>query len=138
MIGLEPRWVEYFAQIAQNVSGRSTCGRRHIGAVLVDWRTKKILGHGRNGVLLRGGRCDEGACPRGQKTHDELAPYSDYTDCMAPHAEVQAWRDAMKTYSGVTMPAREGLVMIVNAVPCEPCQAFLETRVGTVVVVDEP
>jgi dCMP deaminase len=43
-----PGWDEYFMQIAQLVSKRSTCLRRKVGAVLV--KDKRILATGYNGA----------------------------------------------------------------------------------------
>lgn len=62
-----PSWDEYFLSIAREVATRSTCTRRHVGAVLV--REKRILTTGYNGsppgqehcidvgCLLEDGRC---------------------------------------------------------------------------------
>ena len=42
-------WNEYFMNIAEQVATRSTCNRRHIGAVIA--RDKTILSTGYNGSL---------------------------------------------------------------------------------------
>ncbi len=44
---IRPSWDEYFLGIAREVASRSTCTRRHVGAVLV--RDKRILTTGYNG-----------------------------------------------------------------------------------------
>lgn len=66
---MRPSWDEYFLSIAREVATRSTCARRHVGAVIV--REKRILCTGYNGsppgqphctdpgvgCLMEGGRC---------------------------------------------------------------------------------
>ncbi len=70
-----PSWDDYFMDIAEQVSGRSTCLRRHIGAVLV--KDKRILATGYNGVPSGLAHCDEVGCLREQRniasgSHHEL------------------------------------------------------------------
>lgn len=62
-----PSWDDYFLSIAREVATRSTCARRHVGAVIV--RDRRILCTGYNGsppgqahcvdvgCLLEDGRC---------------------------------------------------------------------------------
>jgi dCMP deaminase len=50
-------WDEYFMAIAGEVSTRSTCDRKHVGAVIV--REKMILATGYNGSIRGLGHCDE-------------------------------------------------------------------------------
>jgi len=50
-------WDEYFMNIAREVSTRSTCDRKFVGAVLV--RDKCILATGYNGSIRGLGHCDE-------------------------------------------------------------------------------
>lgn len=50
-------WEHYFMKIAQQVSTRSTCSRKHIGAVIV--RDKTILSTGYNGSIRTLAHCDE-------------------------------------------------------------------------------
>jgi dCMP deaminase len=50
-------WHEYFMRIAEQVATRSTCNRKHIGAVIV--RDKTILSTGYNGSLRGAPHCDE-------------------------------------------------------------------------------
>ena len=42
-------WDEYFMRIAREVAGRSTCDRKHVGAVVV--RDRNILSTGYNGSI---------------------------------------------------------------------------------------
>src|SRR5215213_697040 len=50
-------WDQYFMQIAREVATRSTCDRKHVGAVIV--RDKNILATGYNGSIRGLGHCDE-------------------------------------------------------------------------------
>ena len=50
-------WNEYFMKIAEQVATRSTCDRKHVGAVIV--RDKTILSTGYNGSLRRAPHCEE-------------------------------------------------------------------------------
>jgi dCMP deaminase len=50
-------WDEYFMNIAREVSTRSTCDRKFVGAVIV--RDKCILATGYNGSIRSLGHCDE-------------------------------------------------------------------------------
>jgi len=57
LLGLHPRpsWEEYFMDITHLVAKRSTCVRRHVGALLV--KDKKILATGYNGAPARLEHC---------------------------------------------------------------------------------
>jgi dCMP deaminase len=50
-------WDEYFMNIAHEVAKRSTCDRKHVGAVIV--RDKIILATGYNGSIRGLPHCDE-------------------------------------------------------------------------------
>ena len=50
-------WERYFINIAGEVASRSTCDRKHVGAVIV--RDKVILSTGYNGSLRGLPHCDE-------------------------------------------------------------------------------
>ncbi len=57
-----PSWDEYFLEVAQLVSKRSTCLRRHVGAVAV--RDKRILATGYNGAPSGLAHCADVGCIR--------------------------------------------------------------------------
>jgi dCMP deaminase len=57
-----PSWDEYFIQVAELVSSRSTCLRRKVGAVLV--KERRILATGYNGAPSGLAHCDETGCLR--------------------------------------------------------------------------
>src|SRR2546425_9437602 len=50
-------WHEYFMNIAKQAATRSTCDRKHVGAVIV--RDKTILSTGYNGSIRGMPHCDE-------------------------------------------------------------------------------
>ena len=50
-------WDQYFMNIAKEVATRSTCPRKHVGAVIV--RDKTILSTGYNGSIRGTEHCDE-------------------------------------------------------------------------------
>jgi len=77
-----PSWDEYFLEVAHLVAKRSTCLRRHVGAVAV--RDRRILATGYNGAPSGLAHCTDTGClreklkvPSGQR--QEL--------CRALHAE---------------------------------------------------
>jgi dCMP deaminase len=57
-----PTWDEYFIEITQQVARRSTCLRRHVGAVIV--KDKRILSTGYNGAPSGFAHCYETGCMR--------------------------------------------------------------------------
>lgn len=115
--GMKPRptWDEYFFKIAEVAALRSTCTRRQVGAVLVDWDTKMVLGLGYNGAPPGEPHCTDGACPRGLKSYDEVPAFSNYDNCIAVHAEVNALRAAPGS----------GNIMFITCQPCEDCHILL-------------
>lgn len=50
-------WDEYFMRIAVEVASRSTCDRKHVGAVIV--RDRNILSTGYNGSIAGMPHCDD-------------------------------------------------------------------------------
>ena len=57
-----PSWEEYFMEIAQCVSKRSTCIRRQVGAIII--KDKRILTTGYNGPPVNLPHCIETGCVR--------------------------------------------------------------------------
>jgi len=96
-------WHEYFMKIAEQVATRSTCDRKHIGAVIV--RDRTILSTGYNGSLRRAAHCDDAG-------HD-----IDNGHCVRTvHAEANAVAQAAK--NGVAINDSE---LYVTASPCLAC-----------------
>ncbi len=50
-------WNSYFMDIAEAVSTRATCDRKHVGAVIV--KDKRILATGYNGSMVGADHCDD-------------------------------------------------------------------------------
>ena len=91
-----PSKTQYYLNIAKAVSERSTCLRRHYGAVIV--KDDRIISTGYNGSAVGVDNCcDVGHCKR-----EELKiPHGErYEMCVAVHAEqnaiIQASADEMK------------------------------------------
>lgn len=103
-----PSWDDYFMAIAEQVSGRSTCLRRHTGAVLV--KDKRILSTGYNGVPSGLAHCEKVGCLRDQRN---IASGSHHELCRGIHAEQNA----------VIQAARHGIAIDGATVYCthQPC-----------------
>jgi dCMP deaminase len=96
-------WDEYFMSIAQVVASRSTCDRRHVGAVIV--RDRTILSTGYNGSI------------RGMPHCDEVGHLMENGHCVATiHAEANALVQAAR--NGVNI---SGGVIYITASPCWSC-----------------
>lgn len=80
-----PSWDEYFLNITRQVSERSTCLRRKIGAVLV--RDKRILATGYNGAPSGIKHCYEVGCLREARG---IASGERHELCRGLHAEQNA------------------------------------------------
>lgn len=96
-------WDEYFMNIAREVGTRSTCDRKHVGAVVV--RDRSILATGYNGSIRGLPHCD-----------DEGHLMEDGHCIRTVHAEanaiVQAARNGMRI---------DGSSIYVTASPCWGC-----------------
>lgn len=110
-----PSWDEYFLEMAQLISKRSTCLRRHVGAVAV--RDKRILATGYNGAPSGLKHCIEVGClrkklniPSGQR--HEL--------CRALHAEQNALIQA--SLYGISV---KGSTLYATNQPCVICAKML-------------
>lgn len=116
----------------------SRCLRKKVGAVLFD-NEGKFLSYGAN-VNPPGEPCDEGHCPRGQKTYEEQAADEPYSDCTATHAEKVAVELAKERLAGgppedavhavaqigVLVQLRGGTIVVTHE-PCHECQPWLES-----------
>ncbi|MBI2208511.1 cytidine/deoxycytidylate deaminase family protein [Candidatus Woesearchaeota archaeon] len=100
-------WEEYFMNIAKQVASRSTCDRKHVGAVIV--RDRTILSTGYNGSI------------RGMPHCDEVGHMMENGHCVATiHAETNAILQAAK--NGVMIDKGE---LYITASPCWPCFKML-------------
>jgi dCMP deaminase len=96
-------WSQYFMNIAKVVASRSTCGRKHVGAVIV--RDKTILSTGYNGSIRGLAHCDEEGC------------LVENNHCVRTvHAEANAIAQAAK--HGIAIDRAE---IYVTASPCFDC-----------------
>jgi len=80
-----PSWDAYFMELTDVVAKRSTCLRRHIGAVIV--RDKRILTTGYNGAPAGVKHCSEAGCLREQR---HIPSGERHELCRAIHAEQNA------------------------------------------------
>ncbi|MFN7971895.1 MAG: dCMP deaminase family protein [Acidobacteriota bacterium] len=96
-------WHVYFMNIARQAATRSTCDRKHVGAVIV--RDRTILSTGYNGSIRRMPHCDEVG-------HD-----MENGHCVGTvHAEANAIIQAAK--NGVAI---DGAEIYTTASPCWSC-----------------
>ncbi len=112
---MRPSWDEYFVQLAHQVATRSTCLRRHVGAVIV--RDKHILATGYNGAPSGLEHCEVVGClrermgiPSGQR--QEI--------CRGLHAEQNAIIQA--ALHGVST---KGAAIYVTHQPCITCAKMI-------------
>jgi dCMP deaminase len=106
---------EYFMEMAHLVAKRSTCLRRHVGAVLV--KDKRVLSTGYNGSPKGTLHCEVKGCIREQMnvpsgTRHEL--------CRGVHAEQNAIIQA--AYFGVSV---DGSTIYTTTYPCSMCAKIL-------------
>lgn len=107
---------DYYLFIARAVARRSTCIRRHYGAVIV--KDDRIISTGYNGAA-RGepNCCDVGTCWR--EAHN--IPHGErYEECVAVHAEDNAISQAGREALGATLYLW-GEDAQGNEIPAAPC-----------------
>lgn len=122
-----PDWDNYFINIAQLVSERSTCLRRKVGALLV--KEKRILATGYNGAPSGLKHCEMVGClreklgiPSGER--HEL--------CRGLHAEQNAIIQA--AYHGVSI---KGSILYVSCHPCSVCaKMIINSGIKKVVILE--
>ena len=116
-IAPRPSWDQYFMRIAEIVATRSTCLRRHVGAVIV--KDKSILSTGYNGAPAGFRHCsqDRGLCIR-----DRLKiPSGERAElCRALHAEQNAIVQA-----AVHAVSTKGACLYVTHQPCFICAKMI-------------
>ena len=103
MSSVRVSWDEYFMNIAREVATRSTCDRKHVGAVIV--RDKMILATGYNGSIRGLPHCDDVG-------HDMEDGHCVRTVHAEANAIVQAARNGARI---------DGAGIYVTASPCWPC-----------------
>ena len=112
-------WKDYFMNIAREVATRSTCDRKHVGAVIV--REKTILSTGYNGSIKGLPHCDEVGC--------EMV---DRHCVRTTHAEANAIVQAAK--NGIQINQSE---IYVTASPCYDCFKLIANAGIKIIYYDE-
>ena len=112
-------WKDYFMNIAREVATRSTCVRKHVGAVIV--REKTILSTGYNGSIKGLPHCDEVGC--------EMV---DGHCVRTTHAEANAIVQAAK--NGIQINQSE---IYVTASPCYDCFKLIANAGIEIIYYDE-
>jgi len=110
-----PSWPEYFMSITRMVSRRSTCLRRHVGAVLV--KDRRILATGYNGAPAGLKHCRETGCLRADI---DIPSGERHELCRGLHAEQNAIIQA--AYHGISI---RGAVLYCTNKPCVICSKML-------------
>jgi dCMP deaminase len=110
-----PSWNEYFMSITKVVAERSTCLRRHVGAILV--KDKRILATGYNGAPSGLRHCEEVGCLR----ETTSVPSGERHElCRGLHAEQNAIIQA--AYHGFSI---RGATLYCTNKPCVICSKML-------------
>lgn len=110
-----PSWPEYFMTIAEMVAKRSTCLRRHVGAILV--KDKRILATGYNGAPSGLKHCEEVGCIR---QNASIPSGERHELCRGLHAEQNAIIQA--AYHGISI---SGSTLYCTNKPCVICSKML-------------
>ena len=109
-------WDQYFMAIAAQVATRSTCDRKHVGAVVV--RDRMILTTGYNGSIRGAPHCDE----EGHLMEDGHCVRTVHAEA---NAIVQAARNGVRI---------EGADIYVTASPCFNCfKLIANSGIGRIV-----
>lgn len=110
-----PVWDDYFLQLADLVATRSTCLRRHVGAVLV--RNERIISTGYNGAPRGLKHCLDTGCLREER---QIPSGHRYELCRGVHAEQNAIINA--AYYGI---ATQESVIYCTIQPCIICARMI-------------
>ena len=128
MADTRPSWDEYFAKLAKEVSTRTTCIRRAVGAVIV--KDNRILATGYNGVPRGMAHCAEVGCLREQMG---VPSGQRHEICRGLHAEQNAIIQAARY--GINI---DGATIYVNTQPCVVCAKMIINSGITEVVYQNP
>ena len=110
-----PAWDEYFMEITRLVARRSTCLRRHVGAILV--KDKNILATGYNGAPSGIAHCLDVGCLREKLS---VLPGERHELCRGLHAEQNAIIQAAKHGTNIN-----GATLYCTTMPCIICSKML-------------
>ncbi|HLY21808.1 MAG TPA: cytidine/deoxycytidylate deaminase family protein [bacterium] len=123
-----PSWDEYFMSLAHLAATRSTCLRRHVGAVIV--KDRMVLSTGYNDTPRGVPNCGEGGCAR---CASEAASGTALDTCLCLHAEQNAIVQA--AYHGVSIA---GGTIYCTHQPCLTCAKMIVNAGLVRIVYDEP
>ena len=115
MANQRPSWDEYFMSIARLVAGRSTCLRRHVGAVIV--KDRRVLASGYNGAPSGLPHCDEAGCVR---ERFNVPPGERHELCRGIHAEQNAIIQSANYGTGI-----DGATIYSTHHPCSVCAKMI-------------
>lgn len=110
---MRPNFTEYFFEMAKKAAIRSTCARRKVGAVAIDWR-KRIIATGYNGPPSGYPHCTTETCYR---TVNKIPSGQQLDKCVAVHAEAN-----IVAQLGAQL---QGAVVYVTNQPCINCAKSL-------------
>jgi dCMP deaminase len=110
-----PTWDDYFLQLAHVIASRSTCLRRHVGALLV--RDKRVLATGYNGAPAALPHCEEVGCRRAELG---VASGTGWEHCRGLHGEQNAIIQG--ALHGVSV---RGSTLYCTTQPCVICAKML-------------
>ena len=120
-------WDEYFMQVSQLVSKRSTCLRRQVGAVLV--KDKRILATGYNGAPSGLAHCLDIGCLRAKLN---IPSGQRHELCRGLHAEQNAF--IQSSLYGISV---RGATLYVTNQPCIICAKMLiNAGINEIVIAD--
>lgn len=108
-------WDDYFMSIADLVSERSTCMRRHVGAVIV--KDRRIVATGYNGAPSGISHCSDAGCLREQLG---IPAGERHEICRGTHAEQNAIIQAAMFGANIS-----GSSMYTTHQPCFICTKML-------------
>ncbi|MFH1428296.1 MAG: cytidine/deoxycytidylate deaminase family protein [Candidatus Margulisiibacteriota bacterium] len=110
-----PDWDEYFMTITEDVSRRSTCLRRQVGAIIV--KDKRILATGYNGTPRGISHCKDTGCLREQL---KVKSGERHELCRGLHAEQNVIIQAALHGASI-----EGGTLYCTYMPCIICTKML-------------
>jgi dCMP deaminase len=108
-----PPWDVYFSKIVEEITTRSTCTKRQIGAIVVN-RDHQIVSTGFNGMVRKAPHCLEIGCIIDKRN---IQGGTGKSVCPAVHAEQNALIQAGRNASGCTL--------YINAIPCKICARLI-------------
>jgi dCMP deaminase len=112
---MRPDWDHYFMRMATLAASRSTCVRRHVGAVVV--KDRMVLSTGYNDTPRGLRNCGEGGCDR---CASGVPSGQSLDTCLCLHAEMNAIIQA--AYHGVAIA---GATIYITHQPCLTCAKMI-------------